>query len=457
MLQALVLLPALVALAMLNSSSAARVAIKVYLPCLLIVPVYLAFRLGGMITSVTTFVSLFLALIGFYTCLGKIRFTWLDACVLVYAMEAFPSDAQRHDMKLGFYAFLLFFSKCVCPYWIGRTLIEQNGLRRQFVKAIVLCLGVIAILSVWEYLTLQNLFQKYVERILHTWVGWPRQARWGFARIAGPYGHAIVAGMIFSTGALLQLWLVGTRSWDSSKFLRSIRPRRKTLYISIIVGLGLFMTQSRGPWIGCSFGFIIASIGFARDRRRAAVIALSTLAVAAALASVVINKYTAIDDTKTTDRDQLNASYRRELIATYTPLIEEGGLWGWGSPQPLSNGTAGYSSAQSSIDNEYILVAMWQGYAGLILFVLTIVLAVLQLIRHCATLRNREDILFAYCMLGCILATSFSLTTVALADPLTQLWYLLMGWGVSIRPTQTAEDALVPVATGRFAFQRVFA
>ena len=457
MYQALILLPALVAMAMLNSSSAARVALRVYLPCMLIVPMYFSFNLGGMIVNVTTFLSLFLAVVGFYTWFGTLRFTLLDACLLLYTISAFPADAQRHDTKLGIYALLLFFSKCMCPYWIGRTLIEQSGLRRDFAKVLVICLTVIAVLSVWEYGTQQNLFQKYVERLLQTWVSWPRQTRWGFARIAGPYGHAIVAGMIFSTGLLLQFWLVGTKSWSSSKFLRFIRSGHKPLYITLIIALGLFMTQSRGPWIGCGFGIIVASIGFARDRRRAATIAISILAIGGAITYVTLDKYTAVDDSKTTDRDQLNASYRRELIATYTPLVEKGGLWGWGSPQPLSNGTAGYSTSQSSIDNEYILVAMWQGYAGFFLFVGMIVLTGIHLIRLCMRLRSREDILFAYCMLGCVLAMSFSASTVSLSDPMQQIWFLLMGWSISIQPTLTQEDRLAPVATGRFAFQRVFA
>ena len=457
MYQTLILLPALIALAMLNSSSADRVALRVYMPCMLVVPMYLAFNMGGLIVSVTTFLSFFLAVIGLYTWFRTLRFTLLDAFLLLYIISAFPSDAERHDAKLGAYAFLLFFSKCMCPYLIGRTLIEQTGMRRDFAKVMVICLMVISVISIWEYGTLQNLFQKYVERLLNTWVAWPRQTRWGFARIAGPYGHAIVAGMIFSTGLLLQLWLVGTKSWNSSRFLKFYKSRRKPLMITLTVALGLFMTQSRGPWIGCGFGLVVASIGFARDRRRAATIALTTLAIAGSLTYVVLDKYTAVDDTKTTDRDQLNASYRRELIATYTPLIEQGGLWGWGSPQPLKNGTAGYSNAQSSIDNEYIMVAMWQGWAGFFLFVGMIVLTSIHLIRLCGTLRYREDILFAYCMLGCILAMAFSASTVSLADPMQQVWFLLMGWSGSIRPTLSTGDALAPAAAERFAFQRVFA
>jgi hypothetical protein len=457
MAQALILIPTLIALAMLTNQSAGRVALKVYVPCIMLVPMYMQFHLGGLALNVTTFVSLFLAVVGVYTWCNSLRFIFLDGCVLAYALSGFMSDFTRHDAKLGVYGFLLFFSKCVCPYWIGRTLIEQTGLRKEFVRTFVLCMAVIAILSLYEYKTETNVFQDMVVRITHTWVDWGRQSRWGFARIAGPYGHAIVAGIIFSTGLMLQLWLVGTKSWNSPKLLSFIRSKRKPLYVTLAILMGLFMTQSRGPWIGCVFGLIVASIGFARDRRRAAVLSLSALAIAAAVATVGINKYTDIDDSKVTDRDQLNASYRRELISIYTPVIEQGGLWGWGTPQILSTGRGGYSTEHDSIDNHYLFVGLWQGYAGLGLLVTMIGLTFIHLIKLCVTFRSRDDILFAYCMLGAMVAIAFSASTVSLTDPMSQILYLFLGWCASIRPTRTQQETLAPVATSRFAFQRVFA
>jgi hypothetical protein len=458
MIQALILIPALIAIAMLNSSPAARVAVRVYVPCMMIVPMYLEFRLGGLFMNVTSFVSLFLALVGFYAWYGTLKLTLLDFCVLADTLSAFYADAHRHDMKIAIYAFFLIVSKALFPYLIGRTLIEQTGMRKEFAKTLVLCLAVIAIASLWEYRMESNLFQTFVERLTHRPAGWGRQTRWGFGRIAGPYGHAITAGMIFSTGLLLQLWLVGTKSWNSSKFLPFFRSHRKPLYLTLIICMGLFMTQSRGPWIGCGFGLIVASIGFSRNRRRAAVLALSGLTVALAITTVALNKYTEVDETKTTDRDQLNASYRRDLIKTYQPLIDQGGLWGWGTPDTIGNdGSTGYSKNQTSIDNEYIRIAMWQGYVGVFLFILMELLAILHLIRLCATLRNREDILFAYCLLGSVIATAFSLTTVYLGDPMMQIVYLFLGWSMSVRPTRSLAEAAAPVATGRFAFQRVFA
>lgn len=457
MVQALILIPALIAIAMLNGSPAARVAVKVYVPCMMIVPMYLQFHIGGLFLNVTSLVSLFLALVGYFAWHQTLKFKLIDACMIAYTLSAFMADAHRHDMKIATYAFCLTVSKALFPYLIGRTLIEQTGMRKQFGKTLVVCLAVIALASLWEYRMETNLFQTFVERLTHSPVDWGRQTRWGFGRIAGPYGHAITAGMIFSTGLLLQLWLAGTGSWNGTKFLSFFRSRKKPLYITLTMCLGLFMTQSRGPWIGCGFGLIVASIGFARDRRRAAVLALTGLTLAVAVAGVALNKYTAVDETKTTDRDQLNASYRRNLIATYQPLIDQGGMWGWGTPIDQGNGAVGYSKSQTSIDNEYIRIAMWQGYVGVILFVVIMLLTILHLIRLCNSLRNRDDLVFAYCMLGSVVAMGFSLTTVYLGDPMMQIVFLFLGWSFSIRPSQSTEEARAALPTGRFAFQRVFA
>jgi hypothetical protein len=59
--------------------------------------------------------------------------------------------------------------------------------------------------------------------------------------------------------------------------------------------------------------------------------------------------------------------------------------------------------------------------------------------------------------LGAVLSIAFTLTTVALIDPVTQIAFLICGWTQSLRPTGNQQEALAPVAAGPFAFKRVFA
>jgi hypothetical protein len=451
---ALILIPALIVIAMLNTTSAGKVAYRMYIPCLMIVPVYFQQALGGFLLNATTLLVGILALAGIFRWYATLKFTWLDACVILYTFSAFYADFHVHAMNVAFYVLLQTMARCLLPYYIGRTLIEQTGMRRQFAMSLVMCLAIIGIISIWEFRMESNLFQVAVTKISHEDPGWGRQTRWGFGRIAGPYGHAILAGMIFSVGLLMQLWLVGTRSWHDSKLLRFVQSRRRPLAMTMAVGLGLMETQSRGPWIGCVFGLIIASIGFAKNRRRAATWAISGLVCAILVTSVVLDKYTA---EKTEDVDQQNAEYRRNLYTTYSPLIAEGGMWGWGTPSIFAQGQMGWTKNQTSIDNEYIRIAMQQGYFGFWIFLLIFFFALIHLIRLCASLRGREDILFAYCMLGAVLAMAFTLTTVFLGDPMMQLAFLVFGWAQSLRPTSDANAAPAAVASSAYDFQRVFA
>ena len=118
----------------------------------------------------------------------------------------------------------------------------------------------------------------------------------------------------------------------------------------------------------------------------------------------------------------------------------------------------GWAKGQTSIDNEYIRLAMQQGYFGVILLVLMLIAGIYRAARLCATLRNQQDIMFAYCLLGSLLALAFTITTVALQDPMLQVAFLLLGWTQSVRPTGNEEVGLAQATTsGMFRFKRVFA
>jgi len=460
MILAILLIPALIAMAMLNSVPPARVATRLYIPCLMFFPVYLTVPLGGFLLTDVSLVILMLGAIGLLRWYYTLKFGFVDACIVAFALSAFYADAHQREMKIGMYALCENLAKCAFPYLVGRTLIEQTGSRKEFVKSLVLCLAIVGFLSLYEYRMQSNLFQIFVSKITGEPSLWGRQTRWGFQRVAGPYGHAIFAGMMFSVGLLLQLWLIGTKSWEGSKALRFFRTSRRAKVVTAAICIGLFTTQSRGPWIGCAFGLIIASIGLAKNRRRAASVAITGLVAALLVTTFAVDKYTS--DQQYTygaggDQDQQNAAYRRNLIPTYMPLIAQGGIWGWGTPQIQFHGAWGYTTNQLSIDNEYILIAMAQGYLGLVLFVLILAVSMIRLARLCATFRNRQDIMFAYCMLGTLLSVAFTLTTVSLGEPVLQLAFMFLGWTQSLRPTGNEQESLAPVATGRFAFKRVFA
>jgi hypothetical protein len=455
MLEAIVLLPTVVAIAMLFFASPQRVLLRVYLPCLMLVPLYIQFQVRGVNVDPASLVGMVLAIAGLVTQFKTLRLTALDLCMVALLFSIFYADAHHGRANIGGIAMISALLGIVFPYIIGRTLIEQTGSRTQFAKLLVICLFGVAIISVWEFRMTVDLFQSSAEAILGHASGLVRQRRWGFGRVAGPYCFAITAGMMFTFGVMFQLWLAGKKLWQTHA-RRAVLSRPRPYWVLAIVLLGLFMTGSRGPWIGCGLGLILALIGLAKNRKRAMLIGFCSFVFITAATLFILDRYSDANADVRDDQDRQNATYRRKLLDTYAPIVDAGGLWGNGSPTQLYGNVYGYDMKQASIDNEFLFVAVDQGYFGAGLLVVCFCLSIFHLVLHCYRLKRSEDFAFAFCMLGLIVGSAFSLTTVFMCPPTLQLIYLCFGWSQSIRPSRASAPAQVAAASTPYVFERVF-
>ncbi len=235
--------------------------------------------------------------------------------------------------------------------------------------------------------------------------------------------------MMFLTGILFNLWLLRFHKWESTFSHLRFKWAAKGPIIMFILVVGEFMTQSRGPWLGLGFGFAVSLIGFANNTRRAFIRFIIGATLIFVFSYPFVNEYTGGEGGTTVtaqDRDQENAVYRRQLIDNYTPVVEAGGLWGWGVTQfPIVNG-------QQSIDNEYLYLGVTRGYFGLSVFILLCADALFSLIRTGVSFRDPEDRLFAFCMTGVLAGVLFSITTVYLGSQMYDLLFLLFGWSQAI-------------------------
>jgi hypothetical protein len=449
-----IFIPALLAIYFLTRYSVRESLLRVYVPCIVFLPLYIKFFIKGATVTPGAPIGLvlFVAAI-FYGRRRRWQLTWVDFAVLLYCFSSFIADAHYRKLTLGLYAGWDAFFLSVCPYIIGRFLIEENGLRVRFAKSLVLCLAIVGVVGLWEFRMTANPFQSFADYLNKDAYGiLSRQMRWGFARVAGPYASAITAGMVFTAGLILQLWLYGAKLWRSAK--SKGRQGWGTAILLALIG-GLLMSQSRGPWIGCALGLIPTFVGFAKNRRRAAIVSIVILAISLSITYVVLDDYTNVDYHAAADSDQQNASYRRELWTTYKPVVVVGGIWGWG--RPFSTDMAGVKSDQPSIDNMYLLLAVGQGYFGVAVFVFIILATIGHLLRLCASVRRREDAMFVFALLGIVLATSFTLTTVFLGEPMNELFFLICGWAWSLKKQSflAGESELSQVVSAP-AFERVF-
>ena len=88
---------------------------------------------------------------------------------------------------------------------------------------------------------------------------------------------------------------------------------------------------------------------------------------------------------------------------------------------------------------------------------LMIISTIVVLVKFCVLFRRRIDITFAYILLGIVVATAFSLSTVFLGLPMMPMLFMIFGWSQALRPTPQANEApLEAIAKPQFDFEKVF-
>jgi hypothetical protein len=226
---------------------------------------------------------------------------------------------------------------------------------------------------------------------------------------------------------------------------------RKSLLLPLILFGGLFMSQSRGPWIGALLAFAVARVGKAKNVRRAAIVTACICCIAGGIGYGYAQRYTSGEITDATTIEQENAIYRRQLLDNYKPIIEQGGWFGWGAVDfPKVPG-------QNSIDNEFLLLQITQGKVGFWSFVLLGVESLISVAIASRKYSQKMDLYFYLCMGGTIAGLLLSVSTVYMGAQTFPLFFLLVGWSQSLRQTQTFAAAVPQAASTRFAFRRVFA
>jgi hypothetical protein len=157
----------------------------------------------------------------------------------------------------------------VLPYMAGKLLIEQKTVgdqpvRKLLLERMVLLLAIVACISIYDFVTgwssWQIVFRPFfpADQLAEVAAQWPMQVRWGFGRIAGPFAHAILAGMIFLMGLIYCLWLRRfAPGWGSRRLVEGLPVTGRGLALTAIVA-GLLMTQSRGPWVGVGLALLFA-------------------------------------------------------------------------------------------------------------------------------------------------------------------------------------------------------
>jgi hypothetical protein len=445
----IILIPAVACWVALAKWPIRKVLVNVYLPAVFLLPQYYNVRFPHLppITFADAAV-LPLAAALWVKEIRNWRFEWMDLWVLLFAASAGLSEGLSTALANGTWKHLLStdgppvvtnlanggleFFQCLCtmvlPYMLGKLLIERqsadgHAARKRVVRRMVELLALVAGISVFDFLTRRSIWQMVGRHLFPGQpVEWPVQVRWGFGRIAGPYAHAILAGMIFLAGLIYCLWLRRfAPNWGRRRIFAGLPLTVRGLILSAVVA-GLLMTQSRGPWVGVGLALILALLVRTFPLGRAALLFVLVLAVLSAGAYYYGKRYTDVDLNHATTEAQRDVVYRRMLVRTYMPLIKARKAFGWGDTTlPILNG-------QKSIDNQYLLLAAAQGLTGLGLFLLILAGSAMRLFRLAQRSLAMEDRALVFAHLAVLLGLTVSLTTVYLGEQALLLLFLIVGW-----------------------------
>jgi len=424
--------------------------IDVLLPALFLVPFAFAMHIPHLPTL--TCIDAVLLLIGLASLATRPqlwKFQRADVWVIAFTLAAGYTDFINLGLQTALFNFPSLACEIFFAYVVGKLLIEQGGHREKFAQRLVSMLAAVCVVSVAEFIAKKNIFLMFGRRFQST--GYvPDQMRGRFLRIKGPFAGPEQAGIVLLLGIFLALWLFYlSRSRGSEPKYLGIR-RSALLFLGI--ALGLYMTLSRGPWIGAVAGFLIARVGMVKNRRMAIVLALALATVGGVYAKVKTSQLAQISaDDMSLDESTSSAYYRTQLYTVYKPVAERGGLFGWsGSGYPRD-------PHLDSIDNEYILLWVAQGMVGLGLFILIALESMIGIIRAIRKSRQRADISLYYCLGGFLVGLLLVLATVYLTAQGYVLFFMLAGWTQSLRDQSGGAEALSSVVPSRFTFKRVFA
>ena len=136
-----------------------------------------------------------------------------------------------------------------------------------------------------------NPYDAALAPIFPGWNVWVTTFRYGLPRIAGPYGHAILAGMILVVGFRITRWLDWSGGWPGTV---PWLPISKVRFCELWIVAGIVMTLCRGPWLGAGAAALAVALGRARNRRRAIAFAMIALALCSIPAFYSIKSYVSV-------------------------------------------------------------------------------------------------------------------------------------------------------------------
>ncbi|WP_176049699.1 O-antigen ligase family protein [Burkholderia sp. BCC1644] len=370
------------------------------------------------------------------------------ALVIGVACSEYRNAGYKEAQNLTF----VMLTSAALPYFIARWVIPGERLHVAVARRIVGLLAFVTIVNVWEFRFGINLFHAIPGLFFPgQGLGWVTTFRYGVARTAGPFSHAILAGVGLVIGFRLQRWLELGGHWEP-RFKRFPNLRiGKARTITLILAAGVVMTLARGPWLGAAAGALLAAIGRAKQPKRVLAQVGTLLVAGGAAVWIGLGAYLDVKPGQAMTLSQESAMYRKELFDRYLSIAMDHAALGWG------RNTWPKVPGMPSIDNYYLLLSLMHGLVGTGLLVFLIVWMSARLLRFgladVGRARARDGTQeppnsLSFTFLGILIAVAISLGTVYLGEAAMPLFFFIVGWSEGYLQAPDTVPARMPQPAG---------
>lgn len=448
------LLPAFLVAYVASRHSVHEVFLRVYIPVLLLLPGYYRALIPGL-PDPTFAEAAAVALFIVFVARGApgYRFGLTDLLVAAYALSI--SYSQYRASGFSDAQNLMFFqlSSVLIPYVLAKSLIEPKGLGLAFARQFVICALIVAVLNLYENRFGMNLWQRILSPLFPGFgAGWVTTFRFGLARASGPYGHALLAGIIMFVAYRLQRWLHWANAWPTRR--PSWLPLPLPWALTIGMGVGLLSTLAKGAIFASFIAAMVPIVG--RSKRRAAVATtiLALLVLIGIPALLVFLQWASVGRLHALSVNQETAAYRYELIVQYIDIAHQQLWFGWGLNEwpRVAN--------MPSIDNYYLLLYLMHGAVASTAFVFLILSLIVRLLVKGMQqpLADPPGSALTFTLAAILVGYLLGAVTVFLGVQTLPLLFMIAGWAEShlVRGCEPAVGRMVKaVSPPLYRFRRV--
>jgi len=314
------------------------------------------------------------------------------------------------------------------PYFVVKEITADPNLRLRFVKMFVLSECAVLVPALFELKFAYNPYRLVFDPFFPgQGDGWVTTFRYGLPRVAGPYGHAILAGIMFLIALRLQCWLSKAGLWRSNILQYRLGRFKLTSLLTFSTFLELSITFVKGAQIGAFLAWLLFWVSQTKNPKANFKKMFIGLSVCIVPLLIWFYSWVSVGRAGSVTDNQETAAYRKELIDKYSIIVWQHAWSGWGlDTWPKVPGFP-------SIDNHYLLLALEHGLPALILFVMLIAVLSTKLFVAGIKLTHRDPVNASLCftLLSIYAGIAFTLATAYMGENVFPVFFALSGFSAA--------------------------